>query len=473
MFKLLVNEFVILLQVITALQLMFDDPCGRNPDLLFHCRRNTSDIPEPQVPAGIVGQSLGTEAFETFEGKSVFTLTVSEAAILREIELIMESIASGDTPVGNKVIEIPLTNSSADEAIVSLNGETIKALEENGFDLSITREGVQYIVSPAEFMVDKIAKEMGIDADDLASIEFEVKISEPSAATLALYEEIAAAQDIDFIIPPITFEIIAVATMANSTTSEMKIDTFSTYAERIFEVPAGVDPSKITTGIVFNADGTYSHVPTIVYEEDGVWYVKVSSLTNSDYAIIWNPITVASVKSHWSQAAVEDMASRLVISDPETFAPDTAITRGDFAEYIAKAIGVYRTGIAVADFSDVALGDMQANAITAAADYGIIKGYPDGTFRPDGLINRQEAMVMFARASRIVSLESEDMVRINTFSDAGEIAGWALDDVTTAVGSGIFNGRSEDMLEVTGTFTYAEAATAVRNLLIEAGLIND
>ena len=44
--------------------------------------------------------------------------------------------------------------------------------------------------------------------------------------------------------------------------------------------------------------------------------------------------------------------------------------------------------------------------------------------------------------------------------------------VNRSVGSGIFRGRTEETIDPTGTFTYAEAATTLRNLLMEAELIN-
>ena len=134
----------------------------------------------------------------------------------------------------------------------------------------------------------------------------------------------------------------------------MEINTFSNYVERVMELPAGVDPSKITTGIAFNSDGTYSHVPTLVFQKDGKWYAKLHSLTNSNYSVIWNPITVESVANHWSKNAVNDLASRLIIFNADTFAPDKAITRADFAEYTVRALGIYREGSNHANkFSDV------------------------------------------------------------------------------------------------------------------------
>jgi len=41
------------------------------------------------------------------------------------------------------------------------------------------------------------------------------------------------------------------------------------------------------------------------------------------------------------------------------------------------------------------------------------------------------------------------------------------------VGAGIFEGRTNETIDPKGTFTYAEAATAVRNLLLRVELIND
>ena len=38
------------------------------------------------------------------------------------------------------------------------------------------------------------------------------------------------------------------------------------------------------------------------------------------------------------------MAARLVIFNAETFEPNKAITRADFAEYIVRALGLYREG---------------------------------------------------------------------------------------------------------------------------------
>jgi hypothetical protein len=168
------------------------------------------------------------------------------------------------------------------------------------------------------------------------------------------------------------------------------------------------------------------------------------------------------------------MASRLIIKNPETFKPNDNITRGDFAEYITKALGVYRTGQEVGDaFTDISVENECACAVMIASEYGIINGYPDSTFKPDAQISRQEAMVMYASAMTLVNLQAQENTSIETYDDTDDIADWALSGVNKAVGAGIFSGKTKTTINPNDTLTYAEAASAVRNLLIKSGLINN
>ena len=106
------------------------------------------------------------------------------------------------------------------------------------------------------------------------------------------------------VFPPVEFEIVAKTTRTDGTVQEQNISKFSSYVERFMQIPAGVDSNKITTGIEFNADGTYSHVPTDVYKKDGKCYAKLNSLTNSNYSVIQNTVTVKAVENHWAKNTV-------------------------------------------------------------------------------------------------------------------------------------------------------------------------
>ncbi|SHE98629.1 S-layer homology domain-containing protein [[Clostridium] propionicum DSM 1682] len=203
----------------------------------------------------------------------------------------------------------------------------------------------------------------------------EVKITKLDEKVVEKYNEVAKANSAELVFPPVQFEIVAKTTNTDGTTKEQSINKFSNYVERVMEIPSGVDPSKITTGVVFNADGTYSHVPTEVYQKNGKWYARLNSMTNSDYSVIWNPVTVKSVEHHWAKDAVNDMASRLVVFNAESFEPDKAITRADFAEYIVRALGLYREGSKHENnFKDVTATDARILGILIANEYGIVSG---------------------------------------------------------------------------------------------------
>ncbi len=195
------------------------------------------------------------------------------------------------------------------------------------------RKSVVYVIPAEEFTISKVAKNLGIQEKDLDAIKVEVKITKLDEKVVKKYNEVAKANGAELVFPPVEFEIVAKTTKTDGTTQKQGINKFSNYVKRVMEIPAGVDPSKSTTGIVFNPDGTYNHVPTELFRKDGKWYAKLNSLTNSIYSVILNPVTMKSVENHWAKDAVNDMASRLVIFNREGFEPNKAITRANFAEY--------------------------------------------------------------------------------------------------------------------------------------------
>jgi hypothetical protein len=167
------------------------------------------------------------------------------------------------------------------------------------------------------------------------------------------------------------------------------------------------------------------------------------------------------------------MASRLVIFNPETFTPDKYITRADFAEYIVRALGVYREGIKHENkFKDVSANGDRTLAILIANEYGIVEGYPDDSFRPDALITREEAITMYQRAMKVTKLVGTDSNRYQRYTDYEQVSIWATPYVKDVLSAHVFNGNTETTISPKSYLTYAEAAQAIKNLLVESKLIN-
>ncbi|NLB78731.1 MAG: S-layer homology domain-containing protein, partial [Clostridiaceae bacterium] len=198
----------------------------------------------------------------------------------------------------------------------------------------------------------------------------------------------------------------------------------------------------------------------------------------SAYSLIWNPATVQSVENHWAKETVNDLAARLVIFNPETFEPDQAITRADFAEYIVRALGLYREGSGYENkFTDVRSTDVpntdpRTQAIAIAAAYRIVSGYPDGTFRPEQHITREEAMAMYQRAMVLTKLTGSDKDRYQDYTDFAAVSSWAEEAVKAVLAAHVINGTSAVTISPKANLTYAETAQAIKNLLVESKLIN-
>lgn len=414
-------------------------------------------------------ENLGTEDSSSIEGKSTVTVTLNNQTIESKINEAVKDKKLED----NNLIQVVISDTKSEVSRVELTGNIIKKLEENAFDVSVKRGQVEYIIPADEFTISKVASKLGILENDLRSIKVEVQIAKLDQTVAAKYNDIVKENGAEIVFSPVSFELVAKTTKTDGSKETVEISKFTNYVERIVEIPSNIDQSKITTGIVFNADGTYSHVPTEAFQSGGKWYARLNSLTNSDYSIIWNPVEVKSVENHWSKKTVNDLASRLVIFNAKTFDPNRDISRADFAVYIVKALGLYREGaVRENHYSDVNEGDDRTLAILIANEYGIIKGYHDGTFRPDQSITREEAMAMFQRAMKLTNLKGNDLNRYQSFTDFNQVSAWASSYVKDVLSAHIFNGAGESRLDPKAPITYAEAAQAIKNLLVESKLIN-
>ncbi len=436
-------------------------------------------LPVPEARILINGKSLtaGKEIIKQEAGRTSVDIVIQSEAINQLInEAIAQQTSQADSSSNKPKNTIAIVASSSDAAKFTtiLTGDIVKELENNDFKLSVQTKDVNYNIPAKEIGIDTVAELLGVSRENLVEITVDIIISQANEKSISRIAEKASSQNMKVLVTPTSFSVNARIVTAEGKREEVAISTFNQYVERVIEIPAEINPESITTGIVLNLDGTFSHIPTDVFQHDNKWYARLNSLTNSIYTVIWNPITVASVKNHWSEEIVNDMASRLVIKNPDTFDPDGFITRGEFAEYITKALGIFRTGVEkTKKFSDVRATHRLAAAITIASQYGIIDGYPDGTFKPNALISRQEAMTMYARAMDIAGLNELDSNKLESYEDKEAIDSWAYLYVKKTVSAGVFNGRTPNTIDPQATFTYAEAATAVRNLLIAAGLINN
>ena len=399
-------------------------------------------------------------------------LTVDTEQALKRIDELQKKNETETEPAKNTFL-VPVNNAGSTPVKVNLTGDVVKNLEEGQFDVQIRSGNITYNVPAQEFSIMQVASRMNVSAEQLRSIEIETTIQPVSEVATQAYRSFVEQNNNLLVFPPVSFHIEAKTEKQDGTTESVAITQFTNYVNRTIELPANTDPKLVTTGIIFHDDGTYSHVPTTVYQLNGKWYANINSLTNSEYALIFNSVTVPAVANHWSKSMVEDMAARLVLVDVEHFSPDAQITRSEFADYIVRALGLYRKEkVGSSSFLDVNTNHQDFLVIEIAHRYGIIHGYNNGTFQPDQLITRQEAMTMYSRAMEITQLVGTNALRFQQFEDFSEVSTWAAEYVKSVVAAGVFNGTSSQTLSPLTQLTHAESLTAIRNLLVKSNLIN-
>ena len=427
---------------------------------------NTTPVQSTIVIVNGVQQNAGTETISTDKGQSTVTVTVNNEKIESKINEFVKNNTDGD----NNLIQIPIADTKSEVSKVELTGDIVKKLEKNSFDVSVKRDTVEYVIPAEEFTISKVAETLGVKETDLEDIKVEVKITRADETAVAKYNEVAKANGAALVISPISFEVVAKTTKADGSTGEVGINKFRNFVERVMEIPAGVDPGKITTGIVFNPDGTYSHVPTYVYQKDGKWYARINSLTNSTYTLIYNEAAFADAQGRWYEQIVSEMASRKIINGKSetSFDGKASITRAEFAAILIRALGLTDDG--VSSFSDVRNRDWYYGSVGTGVEYSLVNGYMDGSFKPEAAITRLEAMIMVQRAAKIADY-SGIAGNLAPFSDGRKIDAWAKSAAEFNVGSGLIVGN-DGKLRPGDKISRAETATVILRLLQKAELVD-
>jgi hypothetical protein len=405
-------------------------------------------------------QNAGTTTTATVGDKTVTTVIIDDKKINETLGI-----------VGDNATLVISVNNASDMVVGVLNGQTVKNMEDKEAVLEIRTQHATYTLPASEINIDEVSSQIGAQVA-LKDIKISISIAEPQADTVKIVQDTANKNSYQIVVKPIEFEITC-----TSGDKTVNISKFNGYVERTVAIPEGVDPSKITTGVVLNNDGTFSHVPTTIIIIDGKYYARINSLTNSVYSVIYNPKEFKDIANHWAKESINDMGSRLIITGigAENFLPDRDITRAEFAAVLVRGLGL-KPGNGKSQFTDVDNTDWYSGFIRTAAEYEIISGYGNDKFRPMDNITREQAMIMIARAMSITGLKMDFEVGeieelLAEFVDANESSTWAKAGIADCVKAGIISGKSGKQLAAKDNITRAEVAVIIKKLLLESGLI--
>ncbi|MGF1574923.1 MAG: S-layer homology domain-containing protein, partial [Cyanophyceae cyanobacterium] len=143
---------------------------------------------------------------------------------------------------------------------------------------------------------------------------------------------------------------------------------------------------------------------------------------------------LSDIQTYWGGQYIQSLNEQDVIGGfPDgTFRPNDQLTRAQFAAIVTNAFEL-DTNVPAPRFNDQLPG-WAAPAIGAAAAAGFIAGFPDGTFRPNDVLTRAQAITVLTRA--VIDgdgiPEAQIAPTLSIYNDASSIPNFARVWVATA-----------------------------------------
>ena len=139
-----------------------------------------------------------------------------------------------------------------------------------------------------------------------------------------------------------------------------------------------------------------------------------------------------------------------------SFAPYSNLTRGMIAQVLYNLEG--KPAVSGSAYTDVAADQWYNGAVNWAAQKGIVTGYGDGTFGPMDNITREQMAAILYRYAQYKGYDVSAKGDLTAFTDGNTVSDWAKDAMSWAVGTALFNGKGDGILDPTTTATRAEVA---------------
>ena len=182
------------------------------------------------------------------------------------------------------------------------------------------------------------------------------------------------------------------------------------------------------------------------------------------------PVLGADAPSDWAKAEVESAISQGLVPREMQNSYQTPITRQEFCRLVVTMVEVVEEKPIAQVLSDQGLEqkenaffDTQDDDIENACALGIVSGYEDGTFRPQGSIKRQEAAKMLYETAKVLGYTGSGGAL--TFADRDDIASYAVTAVKFASFSGVMKGVEDGRFDPSGLYTRQQAYITMDRLL--------
>ena len=167
----------------------------------------------------------------------------------------------------------------------------------------------------------------------------------------------------------------------------------------------------------------------------------------------------------WYRGAVDYVLQRgyMVGATNNQFNPEGAVTRAQIAQIFYTMNGKPSAG-KQPKFSDVSKDAWYAAAVNWAATFGVVSGYPDGSYHPMEFITRQQLATILYKYAQLKGYAAEGEGRgigLGGYADVQDVGSWAWEAMAWCVHKGVISG-SNIGLEPNAHATRAQIAAILR-----------
>ena len=499
------NRSIDLLENVTGIDVFIDG----------HSHSTQSDIAEETNGTGMVGDTILTSTGTKLESVGVVDIAADGTIDASTISMEELNATEGFTPDQDIATRVSEINAQIEEDMgqvigtseVDLDGvrENVRASETNLGDL-ITDAMLWQAGQDNEEVDAAITNGGGIRASIAAGDITKKSVNDvlPFGNTLYVVELtgaelLEALEASTYCTPEPVGAFPQVAGIEFTINTGAAYDAGENYPGTTYAEPASINRVTILTvgGQAFDVDATYTIVTNDFLAAGGDTYYAFSAaesgydtgisldqvvmdyiteeldgtVTAAAYGQTANRIHTISyndvVAGDWFAEAVNYVTlTGRMNGTGEGFSPNINLTRAQMATVLYRMAGEPE-GTIENPFSDVADGQWYTDAVVWAAETGITVGTSENTFNPNDNVTREQMATFLYRFAEYESLDPIEVTGdLSAFPDANEVAGFATEAMTWAVGQKIIAGVDGN-LAPDGTATRAQVATVLMRYTVE------
>ncbi len=237
-------------------------------------------------------------------------------------------------------------------------------------------------------------------------------------------------------LPQPQYAVLTYSTTALRGLSPLRVSVFQQTPSGWVFLPTSIDPA--------------THAATVWVNGPGSLIAVANTQTFSDVP-----------RAFWARPYIDTLLGAGVINGlPNgSFEPNAPVTRADFVKMLVLSLGL-APGSGVTGFHDVPANAWFAPYVSAAIKAGIVEGLTPTSFGPSAVVSREQMATFLARALHLPS--STAPVH---FTDAKEIAPWALRAIGAAMAAGYLSGFPNGTFLPGASTTRAQAAKVLALLI--------